>query len=155
VGVAPDLSRGVVPARSQDDEPHVDCLEHAIEIVKDIIIRGAQNVIALCSERARASGVANDLSVSSVGRAIDFNDHSRLEAGETGNEATENNLATNRKPATCWRLMRCHRRRSALVTLRLRLCAIGVNRFGMARPPTLARPGKGGGDVNGVPLFAR
>jgi hypothetical protein len=47
----------------------------------------------LCSMRCRASGVANDLSVSSVGRAVDFDDHSRLKAGEVGHEATKNNLA--------------------------------------------------------------
>jgi hypothetical protein len=29
--------------------------------VKDIIIREAQNIMALCGERARASGVANNL----------------------------------------------------------------------------------------------
>jgi hypothetical protein len=29
-----------------------------------------------------------------MGRPIDFNDHPRLEAGEVGNEATENNLTT-------------------------------------------------------------
>jgi hypothetical protein len=29
-----------------------------------------------------------------MGRAIDFDDHPRLEAGEVGNKAAENNLAT-------------------------------------------------------------
>jgi hypothetical protein len=96
-GVAPDLSNGVVSARSQDDEPHVDRLEHAIEVAKDIIIRKAQNVIALRSERARASGVANNLSIGRVRRAIDLDDHPRLEAGEVGNEAAEDNLAAETK----------------------------------------------------------
>jgi hypothetical protein len=101
----------------------------------------------LCSKRGRASGVANDLSVSSVGRAVDFNDHSRLKAGEVGHEATKNNLATESEACACWRLMPCHRRCSALVALRLRLRAKVVNRLGMARPPTLTRPHKGGGDA--------
>jgi hypothetical protein len=29
-----------------------------------------------------------------MGRAVDFDDHPRLEAGEVGHEATKNNLAT-------------------------------------------------------------
>jgi hypothetical protein len=62
--------------------------------VKDIVIRKAQNVIALRSERARASGVANNLSIGRVRRPIDLDDHPRLEAGEVGNETTEDNLAT-------------------------------------------------------------
>ena len=62
--------------------------------MKDIVIREAQNVIALCGERSRARGVASNLVVCCVGGAIDFDDYPRLEAGEVGTEAAENNLAT-------------------------------------------------------------
>jgi hypothetical protein len=61
--------------------------------VKDIVICEAQNVIPLRRECSRTSGVASNLAVRCVRRAIDFDDHPRLEAGEVGNEATENNLA--------------------------------------------------------------
>jgi hypothetical protein len=72
----------------------VNRLEHAIEIVKDIIVREAQNVIPLCGERGRTSIVASNLAVRCVSLAIDFDDYPRLEARKVGDEATENNLAT-------------------------------------------------------------
>jgi hypothetical protein len=65
--------------------------------VKDIIIREPQNVIALCGERGRASGVARDFLICPMGRAIDLDGHSRLEAGGVGNEAAEDNLAAEPK----------------------------------------------------------
>jgi hypothetical protein len=72
----------------------VNRLKHAIEIVKDVVIREAQNVIALCGERHRAGSVVSDRFVCRVGRPIHFDDQPRLEAGEVGDEASEDNLAT-------------------------------------------------------------
>ncbi len=57
------LNREFVRARSQSDKPHGNRLEHAIEVVKNIVIREAQNVIALCGGRGRASGVESNLAV--------------------------------------------------------------------------------------------
>ena len=99
MGGRADLSRGVAQARSQRDKSHVDSLEHALEVVKDLVICEAQNVIALCGERGRASGVAGNLTVCCVGRAINFDDHPRLEAGKVGHEAAQNNLATESEVA--------------------------------------------------------
>jgi hypothetical protein len=75
----------------------VNRLEHAIEVVKDIVIREAQNVIALRGKRGRACDIASNLVVCCVDRPIDLDHHPRLEAGEVGNEATEYNLATESK----------------------------------------------------------
>jgi len=62
--------------------------------VKDTFVRESQNLIALCAERGRARGVATNLPVCRMGRAIDLDDYPRLEAGEVGNGAAQNNLAT-------------------------------------------------------------
>jgi hypothetical protein len=93
VGGRAGLNRRLVPTRSQSHEPQVNGLQHAIEIVKDIVIREAQNVIALCGEGDGASGVPSNLFVCRVGRAIDFDGNPRLEASEVGDEAAEDNLA--------------------------------------------------------------
>ena len=53
-GVARYLDRKFVRARSQSDKLHVNRLEHAIEVVKNMVIREAQNVIASV-RRARPS----------------------------------------------------------------------------------------------------
>lgn len=46
-----NLNRRILSARPQSDQPHVNCLEDAAEVVKDVVIRDAQNVIALRRER--------------------------------------------------------------------------------------------------------
>jgi hypothetical protein len=63
VGGRAGLNRGFVRARSQSAEPHVNRLEHAIEIVKDIVIREAQDIVTLCGKRGRASGIESKLAV--------------------------------------------------------------------------------------------
>src|SRR5260370_14936020 len=55
-------------------------------------------------------------------------------------------ISWRRKPATRERRMPCQRRRSAPVALPLRERATGLNPSRMARPPTPARPHKGGGE---------
>ena len=62
--------------------------------MKDIFVRESQNLIALCGERGRARGVASNLLLCRMGRPIDLDNHPRLEAGEVGNGAAQNNLAT-------------------------------------------------------------
>jgi hypothetical protein len=74
-------------------------------------------------------------------RALDLDDHARLEAGEVGDEAAENNLATK---AEARYLMAS----DALPQAALGACRIASEAsresLGMARPPTLTRPHKGG-----------
>jgi hypothetical protein len=93
-GVAPNSNRGVVEARPQLREPRSDRLEHAIEIAEHVLVREAQNVVPLVSERGRTGGVAGDLLVRRVRGPVDFDNHPRVEAGEVGDEAAEDHLAT-------------------------------------------------------------
>jgi hypothetical protein len=126
----------------------VDGLQHAIGIVKHIIIREAQNIIALRGQRGRANSVASNLLLCRVSCAIDFDDNPRFEAGEVGDKVAENNLTTESEARDLFAPEALPQ--AALLALRLRLRAKALNPSGMARPPTLARPHRGAGTYSTV-----
>ena len=152
-GVTPNLSRGILDAWPQLDQPRPDRLQHSVKIAKHIVLREPKNGESLRRKRGRARGVARELFVGRMRRAVDFEDEPGVERGEVGDLAAKDHLAS--KPEACELLAPEALPEAALVALRLRERATGVNLFGMARPPSLTLPHKGEGNAPAPPIRAR
>ena len=109
-------------------------------------------------EARRAAERAASRAISSVVECVAPSTSTIIRASKQAKSAMKAPSTTwrrNRKPATCSRWRPCQRRRSAPVALRRSMRATGVNLLGIARPPTLSRPRKGGGDAHAFWLLSR
>ena len=114
-------------------------------------LRPGRRPTAAAAERTASRTISSSLecvapSTSTISRAS--------KQAKSAMKAARMTWRRNRKPATWLRPRPCQRRRSARVALRLSDRARGVNDLGMARPPTPARPHKGGGGALSAPALA-
>jgi hypothetical protein len=75
---------------------HPYCLQDAVEIAIHVFVREAQHRETLRGKRSRTSTVISYFFVSRMGRSIDLDDQSSVEAGE---EAAKDNLTSKSEAA--------------------------------------------------------
>ena len=149
----PSSGRRILDAWPQLHQLQTDRLQNAVEIVKHLVVGEAENGEALRRERgscARRRGQALRRS-NGWRRPPTVRGSMTSLASNAAKSAMAPPSATcrrKRKPPTSLRRSPCQRRRSALVAFRLRLRASEANLVGMARPPILSFPHKGGRDAN-------